>query len=219
MNDKLNKLFRDWESRPHHQDNIQRGMGFVRDGVIDDEKWERAKPKILFLSKEAHNGGYKGSSWCLGTLIREEWAQAYYQLWLNVSRWTYGIQHTTKDNIPDFPDDEVEKTALLNSAFVNIKKSGGSSASDNDDLKTYVKEDGDLIKKQIELINPDVIVFCSTWDLTKELFEHEMVYEWVSKRDRQILIDYYHPTAHMHTKMMYFTLCAMYQKSIQKLDC
>ena len=219
MNDKLNKLFRDWQSRPRHQDNIKQGLGFVRDGVIDEEKWERANPKILFLAKETPNDGYERINWRLDTMIREEWGKAYYQLWLNVSRWTYGILHTTKDNIPDFPDAKVARTELFNSAFVNIKKSGGSSTSNNRDLKTYVKEDGDLIAKQLELINPDVIVFCNTWHLTKELLEHEMVYTWVNRRDRQILIDYYHPTARMDKIMMYFTLCAIYQKSIQKLDC
>lgn len=218
MNDELNKLFSKWQSRPRHQYNINQGMAFVRDGAMDKEKWEQANPKIVFLEKEAYGdgGGDEGSSWCLGTLLRENWGQARYQHWLNVSRWTYGIQHTNKENIPSFPDDKVARNAVFDSAVVNIKKSGGSQTSNDHDLKLYVEEDGDLIKEQIDLLNPDVIVFCSTWHLVKELFgEPKELSTWTYQRNNQKLLKYYHPAARMDKIMMFFALCAIYQKSLQ----
>ena len=218
MNDELNKLFSKWQSRLRHQNNINKRMAFVRDGAMDKEKWEQANPKIVFLEKEAygHGGGDERSSWCLGTLLREEWGRFRGPHWLNVGRWTYGIQHTNKDNIPSFPDDEVARNALFDSAVVNIKKSGGSPTSNDHDLKLYVEEDGDLIKEQIDLLNPDVIVFCSTWHLVKELFgEPEELSTWTYQRNNQKLLEYYHPAARMDKIMMFFALRAIYQKSLQ----
>ena len=174
MNDQLKKLFLKWESRDIHKKNHDKGKPFVYDGAIDEGKWEGASPKILFLLKEAHGDGGKGKkeSWSLCKLIREDWKRPGFLLWWNVGRWAYGIQHTTKDCIPRFPEDKAAAKALFEIAFVNIKKSGGLKSSDSDDLEKYVESDGDLIKKQIELINPDIIIFGYTWAWLRSFFRN-----------------------------------------------
>lgn len=216
MKDKQKRMFLEWQDREHHKKNHKDGKPFVCDGAIDEEKWEQAKPKILFLGKEAHNGEI--DSWSICKLI-QDWGEPKYSLWLNVGRWAHGIQHTTKDNIPDFPDRNDITKALFDSAFVNIKKSGGKSTSDNNDLMYYVKKDRDLIIEQIELLDPHIIIFCYTWPLVKEYWdqkygEHEKLTEWVYKSGNRILIDYYHPTLRWSSEIMYYALCAIYQKSL-----
>lgn len=103
-------MFSEWQDREHHKKNHEGGEPFVYDGAIDEEKWEQANPKILFLGKEAHNG--ENDSWSLCELI-QNWGKPKYPLWWNVGRWAYGIQHTTKEYIPDFPDGNNIKKALF----------------------------------------------------------------------------------------------------------
>ena len=219
MNDELKNLFSVWQSRILHKENQSKGKPFVYDGVIDQEKWERINPKILFLAKEAYRGDDEKEPWSLCGLIREEWKGPRYSHWWNVSRWAYGIQRTTDDYIPEFPDDETAAGALFDIAFMNIKKSGGVSNSNNDDLKIYVESDGDLIERQVELVNPDIIIFCYTWHIVKDLWEHEVecVYKWVYRSSNRIFIDYYHPAVPWSSEIKYYALCAIYQKSLQKI--
>lgn len=219
MNDQLKKLFLEWESRDIHK-NHDKGKPFIYDGAVDEEKWEGASPKILFLLKEAYTDDDKNESWSLCKLIRERWKEPKSLLWWNVGRWAYGIQHTTKDCIPRFPEDKAAAKALFEIAFVNIKKSGGLKSSDSDDLKKYVESDGDLIKKQVELINPDIIIFGYTWGLVEELSRNaNKVSEWVYLRENRILINFYHPSIPWDKKIMYYALCAIYQKYLQNIDC
>lgn len=78
----------------------------------------------------------------------------------------------------------------------------------------YVEKDRDLIMQQIELLDPHIIIFCYTWPLVKEYWKHEELTEWVYKSGNRILIDYYHPTIRSSSEIMYYALCAIYQKSL-----
>ena len=72
-----------------------------------------------------------------------------------------------------------------------------------------------MIKKQIELLDPHVIIFCNTGDMFKGLWECEEISKWVYRNNKQVLIDYYHPAVRWSRVVTFFALCAIYQKSLQ----
>ena len=204
---RLEELFKKWKSR-----KIHKGEAFICDGMFDKKKWEEADKKILFLGKELPNRSQ--DSWDLTDRIREGYRS---KLWWNVARWAYGIQSTTESCIKDFPGEEEATEPLLSCAFVNIKKSGGKSPSNDDDLKKYVESDKTLIKKQINLLEPDVIVFCGTWKFVEHLWDNpDEISDLVYKKDQRILIDYHHPAFPCRQKVMFFALCFVYQKALQR---
>lgn len=206
-------LLDEWRERPRHAEQI-----FVSDGPVDWDRWSStAKRRVLFLAKDAHG---EGPSWDLSQWIREEGPK--YNLWWNVGYWAYGIQRINAENVPANPAveelwDEVTES-LLTSAVINIKKSGGQSSSDNEDLRSYVKQDGDLIKEQVKCCNPQVMVCCGTWRLVKNLWgEAEEVSERVYRSNGMFILDYYHPSAHYPIVMHYYAAMVLVQKALGKV--
>jgi hypothetical protein len=89
-------------------------------------------------------------------------------------------------------DPEAIRESLLASAVVNVKKSNGTSRSEEKDIARYVRADAGFLARQIEIIDPDVIVSGNVW--YEALFPgairvHDLVLVW---KDRWI-IDFWHP--------------------------
>ena len=209
--EKHRKLLNDWRERPHHSNQI-----FVSDGPIDWDRWSTVNRRVLFLAKEAP--GYE-PSWDLPEWIREEGPK--FNIWWNVAYWAYGIQRVSAEYLPSNPVpeeawDEV-KEALLASAVVNVKKSGGKSSSDVADLRKYVQLDGDLIKQQVECYTPHVIVCCRTWSLVKSLWgKFENVSEHIYRINDILVLDYYHPSARFPIVMHYYTAMVLIQQALRE---
>jgi hypothetical protein len=190
-------LWKDWRSRSHHV-----GRGFVTDGVIDPTRWQRSDRRVLFLLKEAYGDPSPSVpvDWDLceygrkvtevGNLGGMFWTLAY---------WSYALNRGSPDGVPPFPDDQIAldqaKESLLSAAIVNVKKSGGVSASDLGDLRQYVKLDGDLLRQQIQMLQPQIVVCGNTWSLIQELWpDARKVYDHLWKVPGQFLIiDFVHP--------------------------
>ena len=99
--------------------------------------------------------------------------------------------------------------ALSKIAVINIKKSEGVSKSDlYGDIVNYLIEDKELLKKQIELVNPDILVCGRTFDICcySGFFNKQdmiPVCDFCSgsglykamKYDNKIILDTYHPSA------------------------
>jgi len=215
---KMKALFKEWKESKRHA-----GGNFIEDGVIDKNKWEQSKLKVLFLLKEA----YKTDNWGkekplnLCNHIRE-WEGPKYKIWHTVSQWAYGLHKLdeTRDVVL-FPEEEKDKDqiktglrdALFASAVVNIKKSEGNSTSDDVDLLAYVEDDWDRILQQIKLINPHIIICGNTWSniVKKHLDKNNLKYvktsEWVYEYDGLIFVDFWHPANHYPNKLNYYALC------------
>lgn len=206
-------LFNEWrKARPEY------GEDFVDDGIIDEDLYHASNKRVLIVLKET-NGCPKDLRSC----IREYWQGPKYTVWHNISRWIYGIQHTTKNSIPGRTEAERYKTeALLSSAVMNVKKKAGGAYSDMDEVKDYAIMDAEFIYREIELINPEVIIFGNTFPILREVYSLNSlklleaadldgyVYLW----NNRICIDFGHPAAQYPTDMMYYTLCSLYQQTL-----
>lgn len=222
MIDEHEKLLEEWKSLPHHLNR-----SFIPDGIIDPVRWAKSSRKILFINKEAYDGdGTEAEGFDLRKLIRCEWDGSpkggAYKV---IAAWAYALQHASPDPSVPFPRwtlilPEDAREALLSCAVMNIKKSGGKPSSNHQDLATYVEKDGAMIKRQVELINPEIIVCGHVWYLIKKLWpDAKSVYDEVDEADGRIVIDFWHPSNRYPEEMNYYALVALIQNACVALRC
>ena len=208
-------LLNKWQGREPHTTAT-----FISDGPIDPNRWSRAERRVLFLAKEAYGEMGPGKTWDLPELVREEWKGPKYKFWWTLGYWAYGIQRLTNGAIPSSPMDserwEEVTEAVLASAVVNIKKSGGKSSSSDDDLRKYVVEDRDLLKQQVASLSPHVVVCCNTWSLVKEYVwpRAKQISELVHSIDGTLVLDFWHPANRYPNVMSYYTALALLYRAL-----
>lgn len=208
-------LLDSWSKYPLHADRA-----FVRDGPIDWKKWSKVSCRVLFLAKEAYGESEFGRSWDLSRLVREEWKGPRYKFWWTLGYWAYGIQRLRTGHIPVSPfSKELSKDvteSVLATSIVNIKKSGGTSSSDEDDLEQYMRQDSRLISEQVKYLGPDVVVCCSTWALAKSFMwpNAEQVSERVHRVDDMLVLDYWHPANRFPNVLGYYAAVALLHQAV-----
>lgn len=151
------------------QENRPDYKTFCDDGILIEDDWDNSRTKILFLLKETFKDfsvikgkhGPKGNS---NTFWRKM------QMWTNITDKIYSgneASHKDAKASKENPNKEI--------AYVNIKKNvtkdkqAYKTNSADDDIKKYAVSDAKLLKKQIDLINPDVIICCGTYKYIKHI--------------------------------------------------
>lgn len=213
----LDKLFEGWESK--HL--LQGHKRFIRDGIVDEEWWMNVRdvPKICFFLKEARTQQEEGYN-----LVNDLKEYAPWRLWQRVGVWTQAIQNAYIGK-KVYNDAEIKNhlhEAVKQIAVVNIKKSDGMAESDNDDLQRYALEDNVELKKELELINPDIIVCGYTFGMLKEILNQEEV-DFCDTSDTmygfwrdKLVIDYYHPACHYPNRINYYALISICHAASQE---
>jgi|SRR5580698_1685526 hypothetical protein len=206
--DEHEALLDEWGRRPLHV-----GRCFIKDGIINVDLWQTAKPRILFLLKEAYGapGTTANDNWDLRERLRNDGPR--WQTWVPAARWSYAIQEIASRGFSEFPnDDDAIARALLSSAIVNIRKSGGGSASSSTELRNCVRDDGWFLRKQIDLIDPRIVVCGSTWGHVKELWpEASKAYNLVWRTHNRLFVDFWHPSNRCPKEMAYYALAGLFQ--------
>jgi len=138
-------------------------------------------------------------------------------MWRKVAIWTQAIYNAFNDNICEY-DDEVlrskEKAIIDRIAVVNVKKSNGGSESEYEDLKKYALEDRLEIKRELEIIQPDIIVCGNNLSLLKLVLGEELQNDdtWdnmLALWKDTLVLDYYHPAVHYPNRVNYYALMAI----------
>lgn len=228
MNDlsyELNALMEEWNEN-HRSIGL---INFISDGAVNADVYEGSSPKIVFFLKEAYSK--TNESWSLTKWLDNG---AMTKMWGNVAEWTYGIQNTSVNVLPHKPQlTNEEKTQLLKSiAIVNVKKSNGNLSSDYEDLLCYAETDSAYLKRELDILNPDIIVCGNNSSLLRVIYGAEVQEKKVSadglidvdfmKRngyayvENKIIIDYYHPANHYPAMLNYYTVCSLYQQALKK---
>jgi hypothetical protein len=203
-----------WAAQTHHS-----GKGFVRDGIIDMQRWVEKNVKILFLLKEAYSDPSKPFDWDLRVLLRDEWKGPKGVLFWNAAYWAYLIHkmrnESTTPPLPNSSDHYVSLTnALLSTAVVNVKKSSGQPYSDIDEIKHYAQLDSEFLKLQIDIIDPTIIVCGSTWNSVKHIWPDTVqVYDLVWTNNTCIFIDFWHPANQFPSQLNYHSLADILRSS------
>ncbi|MDI9311293.1 MAG: hypothetical protein QM535_13870 [Limnohabitans sp.] len=205
INEELNKLFDKWHEEIYPDEKI-----FIRDGIINEVIWESTPKKILFIAKEANNRS--DVSWD----FREWWGDSFnYTFSHRVAEWAYGILENFTDY--DTIDSYVKKLETLQKiAFMNINKTGGVGTASNQELKNHIDKSKSYILKQIEIINPEIIISCIGDDLNDYLFSEKNWSKsgfaiWVKKYENAKLISFLHPSARSFASAPYCLLKSVFE--------
>lgn len=142
------RLFDRWKSSRKYQ-------YFIADGVFDETEWLRQERKILFVLKEAN---WKNESVDMCEWVMSEKSPTYWKSWNNIARWTKALLEGG-----EYPRrvSRADKTFWLKkTAFLNLKKPGGSARSSDKEIRDYARKDAGFIREQIGLYTPDIIICC-----------------------------------------------------------
>ena len=222
----LEQLFDLWiKKEPKGNINHQKNT-FIADGIVNPDEWEKSKKKILFVLKEAYGKNWNGNT--LSSWIRKSHPKI--GPWKRIAKVVYGIQNTTHDSITRYKENlsaYEHNIALEQIAVLNIKKSNGDSISNDNELKLYADYDREEIKKEIELIDPDIVICGNTFGILYEtVYKNKSLGNAASDnwyyyldiaRDghKRLFIDYYHPSFFTcPTLLYYYGLLAIYQQAL-----
>lgn len=203
----------------NHKDSV-----FIRDGVVCPEVWYSQEIRPLFLLKEAYGGD---GDWDLAKdhlLVHK----SIDKIWERVSDWTKGIFATTNTEIPPYIQDSPEiahygNEYLKKIAVINVKKSGGKSSSDYDEISAYALFDKDRLLRQIELCDPTIIVCGYTGSYLEMIIgenfrkprNDNLFYRIELKGHSVLVLDFWHPANHYPDIMNYYGFLGIYQNSLK----
>ncbi|NCD06433.1 MAG: hypothetical protein EOL97_09960 [Spirochaetia bacterium] len=169
------------------------------DGILDENYWTKS-PRILCLLKDTYddfiyiaptpngygpNGGF----------------------WPALNSWVTTIEQRWNGNTPTQDIiNQIISEPLKSIGYVNIKKRQGGSSVGWKDLKTYAKNNQKYLLKQIELINPQIILCCGYNEREGSIFEifSEIIMSEKKYKDKLLtnsvhhfgpwlVIDWWHP--------------------------
>ena len=218
---------------------------FVSDGIICPEVWFSQNTRVLFILKEAYSSDSDSNvDWNLLDYLNSADGSKG-RIWSAVAEWQHALENTTKDSISVFDNwlgcpvgDMVQyrktKSDLLKKcAVINIKKSNGRNGSTDADLLEYINQDWELLKKQIEIIAPTIIVCGSTFHLLKDYpkdpaskRKHILGADTSSiSKDRgckrigdTIVIAYYHPANQYPAALNYYGIAGIYHSYLREKE-
>jgi hypothetical protein len=138
------------------------------------------------------------------------WGGPQYNIWWNASYYALAVQVASNRHLPAFPGSEIAAEAFLSSAVINIKKSGGKSKSDSDELLRYARRDRALLLEQVRLIRPDVVVSGNVWNCIEHLWPGvEQIYDLAWSADGMLFLDLWHPAARFSHQLNYYAIAAL----------
>lgn len=229
----LNKqLFDEWKSARDYK-------LFCNDGILGKpDIWYQSDLRIMFLLKES-NDGFRDIIGNVASAADADKGSAK-QFWPNLGWWTYAIKEVFAGNAPTFPSKEELLSEKCNygkiepAAYVNVKKNAeNQKVSNKCDLEKYARRDREFLKRQIELINPNVVVCCGTDFLYRDIYS---IYTAEDKNNftdfelwrichlhnDRLVIDFYHPACRIGYEKLFYMLRDMLlakAEYIKKLSC
>lgn len=159
----IEKFVIDCEDITKKIEALKSNNNLVIDGVIEPKRYFNAKPRILWILKEANSS----ESWSLIEKFKNP-------VWLSqcnglssirrVIYTSYGILYGENKAWKEFPWSNEEEclNALLDIAYINIKKVPGGNSSLNEEIANAYETNRHILKMQFDIYNPDIIIFGNT---------------------------------------------------------
>lgn len=182
----------------------------IYDGVIDIEKYISAKFKILWILKEPYddfdkNGKPTGGDWHMREAIipktkllefkggRNTFEPMIYSTWSILNNFPEWNEMTEIEKAPQMID------SIKSIGYINVKKIPGKTASSSTVISNNYNKFKDLLLKQIEYLDPNIIIGGSTLHLflkdlgvdTKSVNKTKEINYYY--HNGKLLIDAYHP--------------------------
>ena len=105
--------------------------------------------------------------------------------------------------------------------LMNLRKSNGSRNSGDRQFVKYAKADNELLNRQFNLINPDIVIYGYTFDAAKGIHnlsstkkEYPSSHWYYIDQNNRVHIDYFHPANRYPALLQYYGLMGIYKKSL-----
>lgn len=146
---------------------------FVWDGPSNWELYENSFPRIMCLVKEARNGYHPSAP-------NQKTDTKFMR---NLARWSYLIREAFQSNTPPSMPSNAELPETNDMlAIVEVKKINEEKTFSNyHDLNKYAIDDRDFLKRQIDLIAPNVVLCTNTLDF------YDAIYDWTHLSDKKLI--------------------------------
>jgi len=173
----------------------------VYDGIVNDHEYSNAKYKILWILKEPHDKD--GGNWYMKDFIGNKDRLREYRNWPRtfnpIIYVTYSILNgfSSWNELDDTSENPDMIDVLRKIAYINLKKIPGETVSVPDVIQKAYEENKDIILKQIELCDPNMIIGGSTMSIIANdlgigpLIEKNGIKCFAT--NEKIYIDAYHP--------------------------
>lgn len=182
----------------------------VTDGIVDENQYLSSKYKILYVMKEVNGKG----AWDLKDFVNQG---GRWQTWDNVARRTQGILNLdTEYRWEDLSVNNKERrlTYLKKIGSINLKKTGGGYTSNIKEISKAAMENREIIKNQIDLYKPDLIICCGSGeDLVNAIYDPKEIKWSITKRgvkyikdEERLIISHAHPEARIKDAYLYYPL-------------
>lgn len=137
----------------------------VADGPVVPARYAAAKPRMLWVLREAHGGG----AWDLREFLRNDSQLLGYAKW----HCTYGaVAKISYGLINCLPAEHVGRLraravvdAIRDVAIVNVNKRGGNSRVDWKKLVPNAQDFASFVERQIVALDPEIIIAAGTYEL------------------------------------------------------
>lgn len=144
---------------------IENGSERDSNSKLENELWNKAPLRVLFLTKDQNAGGY--GAWD----VRGEIGNLSYAFFRNLMYQLYGLVKTKPGHKIDYIFSNEQAIELYSSfpiARINAKKEAGGNSVSNNTLRFYIERDKKYLKEQILNIDADIIVCCGYSDYIEE---------------------------------------------------
>lgn len=170
--EQLEQLFIEWEYAQENEpdsswkltqggENITKSH-FRRDGIIDEAVFSKEKRKVLFISNEPNDNNYSAKSIIKPNNIDDY--QKYYDT--GDDDWKGKMRERTSAIYKVVAGIEInemsDSDAAIHYAVMDLnKRGGGADIKDGVHIQAYCKYYKEFIRKEIEIINPDIVIWLS----------------------------------------------------------
>jgi hypothetical protein len=200
INQELENLYSKWRNPNVH---------FVDGGVIDQHMYESSEVKVLMLLKEVNDAEQK-ENWSLVDLIKAQIEKKkFLPIWQRVGEWSFGLEQGFPyyEKIYEYMGEENIAEGLSSIATTNLKKSGGTGESDYEVIKNHAITNKDLWTREIEIIQPDVVVCGGTFPIVQEILKFDCQKcrsgGYYGKALNATFIGFCHPQYRVSPKILY----------------
>lgn len=193
----------------------------------ENEIWEKSPLRILLITKDFNPGQDEpgatedirietGRENNVGT--KDNPLTTSYQFFIRMMRHVYGFTRCLDGEYPPFEelDDDVCRKTYENCAIarINCKKQAGGSSLKRSILRKYVHDYADLLKKQIDNLDADIIV-CYSSDIFHALSDYKVLNVkhdpdndpcvYYDEVNNKIIVNSYHPSYRGITAINHYT--------------
>ena len=179
----------------------------IYDGIVDIDRYLSASPKILWILKEPYDeptgggGGYSITEDVLACGEKMTNKAPFAPIaYVTYSVFNKFLKYSEMDLVTEDPR---IWEALKNIAYINVNKFPAKTTSDMEIVASHYQKNRDLLKKQIDAINPDIVIagnilhlFYNDFNLTRQ----DLVSGGPGKsaefcrKDGRLFINAYHPS-------------------------